>query len=467
MAITPTAASGTTSGIDVPTLVSQLMAVANRPVDKLNAHISTAQMKLSDFGTISGLVSSLQTATLGLNTSLQKNSAASSDLSILTASASSIAAIGNYTINVSNLAQAQNLVSTGQTSSTAAIGNGTATTLSFNFGTTAGTVFTSNGAATSNITINNTNNTLQGISSAINAANIGVTATIVNDGSAIAPFRIAITSNTTGTTSSMKITTTGGDGTVGAILGYDPAGVKSMSQTVAAQNASFTVNGIAISSASNTVSTAIQGVTMNLKSITTAPATLTIARDTTSITSAVNAMVDAYNGLHNQLKSRSAYGTATSAGSSLAGNGTLRTMLSQLQSLFSSPATPATGGNFTYLTQIGVSLQSNGTLQVDSTKLNNALATSFSDVSNVVSSATGFATRLKTWTDNVLSPGNGLIPIATDSINTAITNDNNQITQLQSRLKMLQSQYTQQYTSLNMLLSNMSGTSAYLSQQLR
>ncbi len=467
MATSPTSATSTSAGIDVPTLVSQLMTVANRPVDKLNAHITTSQMKLSDFGTISGLVSTLQSNSLSLNTSLAQNSATSSDLGILTASASSTAAVGNYTISVSNLAQAQNLVSAGQTSSSAAIGNGAATTLSFDFGTTNGAVFTTNGTATTNITIDSSNNTLQGISNAINAANMGVTATIVNDGSATAPYRIALTSNTTGASSSMKITTSGGDGTVGSILGYDPAGVKNLSQTVAAQNASFTVNGIAISSASNTVSTAIQGVTLNLKSVTTTPATLSIAHDTTSITSAVNAMVDAYNGLHNQLKSRSAYGTATSAGSSLAGNGTLRTMLSQLQSLLSSPATPAAGGSYTYLTQIGVSLQTDGTLKVDSTKLSNALATSFSDVSNVVSSATGFATRLKTWTDTVLSPGNGLIPVATDSLNTTITNDNNQITQLQTRLKMLQTQYTQQYTALNMLLSNMNGTSTYLSQQLR
>ena len=137
---------------------------------------------------------------------------------------------------------------------------------------------------------------------------LGVTATIVNDGSGT-PYRLALTSSSSGASNSFKITTSGGDGTIDSLLGYDPAGTQNLTQTLAAQNADLTVNGIAITSASNTVSEAIQGVTLTLKNITATPASLTVARDTTAINTAASGFVEAYNALASQIKSRSAYGT--------------------------------------------------------------------------------------------------------------------------------------------------------------
>ncbi|MGB8516897.1 MAG: flagellar filament capping protein FliD [Gallionella sp.] len=463
---TTAASASTSSTIDVQSLVSQLMTVANQPINTLNTKISTEQTKISDFGTISSLVSAFQTSVQGLKTSLQGNSAASSNTSVFSASASSASVAGNYSVNVSSLAQAQSLVSAGQTSATAAIGNGTATTVTFDFGTTSGTTFTTNGGGTKSITVDSTNNTLQGIASAINAANMGVTATIVNDGSATAPYRIALTSNNSGASNSLKITTTGGDGTINNILAYDPAGTKNLSQTAAAQNASFTVNGIAINSTSNTVTTAIQGVTLTLNGTSTTPANLTVAHDTQGISTAVTSFTTAYNALYNQLKGISAYGSSTTAAPDLAGDGTVRAMMSQLEGVFNTPATPASGGSLNYLAQIGISFQTNGTLAVNSTTLNNAMSTNFGDVTNLFSSASGFATRLDAWSTSVLSPGNGLISTATQSLTTSITNNTNQVNQLQARMKTLQAQYIQQYTALNMLLTNMDSTSAYLTQQL-
>lgn len=453
-------------GIDVQTLVSQLMSVERQPINNLNTEITSNQTKISSLGTISGLVSDLQTAAQGMNTALLNNSTTVSNSSALIATASTTAAAGSYTLNISSLAQSQSLVSAGQASSTTAISNGVATTLTFDFGTTSGTTFTSNGSGTKSITIDSTNNTLQGMATAINAANMGVTATIVNDGSATAPYHIALTSNSTGASNSLKISTSGGDGTINNIVAYDPAGTQNMSQTVAAQNANFTVNGIAISSASNSNTTAIQGVNLTLTGLTSSPATLTVAHDTQGITTAVNSFVSAYNALYGQIQSRSAYGTTTAPGGSLAGDGSLRAMMSQLQGIFNTPATPAAGGKLNYLAQIGISLQTNGTLSVDSTVLNTAMSNNFSDVSNLFSSTTGFATRMNTWAQSTLSPGNGLIPSATQSLNDVITRDNNKISQLEARMTVLQAQYTQQYTNLNMLLSNMNSTSTYLTQQL-
>ncbi|ARU31494.1 flagellar hook protein [Sulfuriferula sp. AH1] len=468
------ASSSSGNLLDVQSLVSQLMAVERQPIDKLNAKISTDQTKISSFGTISGLVSSFQTALKSIMSGLQNLSATPSDASVFSAAAASTAVPGTYTLNVSQLAQSQNLVAAGQASSTTAIGNGTATTVTFDFGTISGgtlsagtysgATFTSNGSGTKSITIDGTNNTLQGIRDAINAANMGVSATIVNDGSGT-PYRLSLTSSNPGVSNSLKITTSGGDGTINNLLAYDPAGTQNLNQSVAAQNANLTVNGIAITSASNTVTGAIQGVTLTLKNLTTAPTTLTVAHDTAAVATAVSSFVDTYNGLYSQLKSRSAYGSSGSSGSSggsLAGDGTVRAMMDQLRSIFNSPAT----GTLTTLSQVGISFQADGSLKLDSSKLNSAMSANFSDVTNLFSSTTGYATRLDTWTTTVLQSGDGLIPNSIASLNTAISGYNDQISHLEVRMSTLQTQYTAQYSNLNALLSSMDSTSAYLAKQL-
>ena len=467
MAIT----SSSTTVLDVPTLVSQLMAVERQPIDKLNTQVSDYQAKISSFGTLSSLVSGFQTAAQNLSTSLQKLAATPSDPSVLSATTDSTAVPGTYSVNVSQLAQSQNLIAAGQTSTTTAIGTGTATTITFDFGTIgggtltngkySGATFTSNGSGTKSITIDSTNNTLAGIRDAINAAGMGVTATIVNDGSGT-PYRLVLASTSSGAANSLKITTSGGDAAVDSLLAYDPAGTQNLTQTQVAQNANLTVNGIAVTSASNTVSGAIQGVTLTLKNTTATPASLTIARDTTAINSAASSFVDAYNALASQIKSRSAYGTSATAGGALAGDGTLRAMQDQLRSIFN---TPASGGTLTSLAQVGISFQKDGSLLLDSTQLDSAMAANFNDVTNLFSSSTGFATRLAAWGQSTLAPG-GLIDTRTQSLNDSIKTRNDEIDKLNNRMSALQKQYTTEYTNLNMLLSSMNSTSTYLTQQL-
>ncbi len=467
MAIT----ASSTTALDVPTLVSQLMAIERRPIDKLDAKVSSYESKISSFGTLSSLVSSFQTAAESLSSSLEKLATTPSDANVLSATAASTAVPGSYSINVSQLAQSQNLIAAGQTSSTAAIGDGTATTVTFDFGTISGgtltngvysgAAFTSNGGGTQSIVIDSTNNTLEGIRDAINAAGMGVTATIVNDGSGT-PYRLALTSTNSGLSNSLKITTSGGDGSIGNLLGYDPAGTQNLTQTMAAQNANLTVNGIAITSASNTVSEAIQGVTLTLKSTTTTPTSLAVARDTTAINTAASGFVDAYNALASQIKSRSAFGTDDKTAGALAGDGTLRVMQEQLRGIFN---TPASGGTLTSLAQVGIAFQKDGSLLLDSSKLNNALSTDFSDVTNLLSSSTGYATRLEAWAKSTLAI-DGLIDTRTKSLKQNVENYNDEIDRLEIRMKALEKKYTTEYTTLNLLLSSMNSTSTYLTQQL-
>lgn len=472
MATSSVASSSASGVLDVQSLVAQLMAVEQRPVDKLNAQVSSYQAKISSWGTLSGLVSSFQSAITGLNTNLQAFAATPSDTSIFAASASSTAVAGTYSLSVSQLAQAQNLVATGQISSTTAIGNGTATTVTFDFGsisggtlsagTYAGASFTSNGNGTKSITIDSTNNTLAGIRDAINTANFGVTATIVNDGSGT-PYRLALTSTSSGVSNSLKISTSGGDGTINSLLAYNPAGVQNLNQTVAAQNANLTVNGIAITSASNKVTGAIQGVTLTLNKTTISPASLTVDRDTNSINTAVSGVISAYNALATQLTSRSAYGSSTTTAGTLAGDGVVRAMQDQLRNLFN---TSVSGGAYSSLAQVGVAFQVDGSLKLDSTALNNAINNNFSGLNNLITSAAGIGTRLNDWATSVLSPGDGLIATRTSSLNSSIKTYNTRIDQMNARLVTVRQQYITQYSNLNVLLGSMNNTSAYLSRQL-
>jgi len=391
------------SGLDVNSIVNQLMTVERQPIAKLDRKEAGYQAKLSAYGSVKGAVSSFQTAVQGLNNAskFQAVKATPSDATIFSASASSIAVAGSYSLEVTSLAQAQKLAAAGQTSSTAAIGAGASTTITFDFGAVSGgtfdsgtgkytgAAFASSGSGTKTVTIDSTNNSLQGIRDAINAAGIGVTATIINDGGA-SPYRLALSSDSNGASNSMKISVSG-DATVGTLLAHDPAGTQNLSETITAQNAVFKVNGVSVSKASNTVSDVVQGVTLTLsKATTTSPVTLSVARDTGAISSSISGFVKAYNDLASTLENVSAYDASRKQGAILQGDSTVRSLQSQLRGMLST-AVVGTSGTLTTLSDVGVSFQKDGTLALNQTKLDSAIANNFSDIAGLFA-ATGKAT---------------------------------------------------------------------------
>lgn len=452
----------TSTGLDVNSIVSQLMTVERQPIKKLDVKEASYQAKLTAYGSVKGAVSSFQTALQSLNSAskFQALKATPSDSTVFSASATSSAVAGTYSLEVTSLAQAQKLVAAGQASSTATIGSGAATTVTFDFGTITGNTFnattgkygttlsgasttsgsstitvsstanlavgaaisgtgipagatiasitdathfvisanatatgtadlqasatfTSTGTGTKSITIDSTNNSLQGIRDAINAAKMGVTATIVNDGSGT-PYRLALSSDNNGTSNSIKITASG-DATVSGLLAHDPAGTQNLSETVTAQNANFKVNGVSVSKASNSVSDVIQGITLNLSKVTTSPATLTVARDTAAISSSISGFVKAYNDLAGTLKNVSAYDAASKTGAILQGDSTVRSLQAQLRSMLSTAVT-GTSGALTTLSDVGVAFQKDGTLALNQTKLDSAIANNFSDIAGLFAS---------------------------------------------------------------------------------
>lgn len=378
---------GIGSGLNVNSIVSALMGVEQQTVVHLQQQQSSYQTKLSAYGSLSGALSTFQIALGGLTnlSTFQALSATSSNAAVLSASASTQATPGNYSVTVNNTAQAQTISTTGQTSLSTAIGSGAATTLSFSFGTTSGTVtngvyqtgttFTQDPAQpTKTVTIDSTNNSLQGIANSINSANIGVTASIVNDGSAT-PYHLMLTSST-GASSSMQISASG-DASITSLLNYNPTQAagsgQNMTQTVAPLSASLNVNGLAITSASNSLTSAIPGVTLNLAQAGTT--SLSVSNNNASaITSSVQSFVTAYNSLNSSLNNLTSYDPTTSKGSALTGDPVTTMVQAQIRGVLSSSISGLGSSSLTSLGQLGISFNIDGSMTLNNITLQNAVS---------------------------------------------------------------------------------------------
>lgn len=385
---TITSGVGLGSGLEIDTIISKLMAVEQKPLAALAKKEAAYQAKLSAYGTLNGAVSNFQSAmaTLGKASTFEALKTTVADPLIYTAKSATNAIPGTYQVNVTQLAQAQTLATAGQTSKTALIGSGATTTISFQFGAITGGTLT-NGVyagstfmqdaeqATGSVTINNSNNSLQGIRDAINAANMGVTATLVSDGSST-PDRLVLTSTKTGESSSMKITVEG-DPALQNLLEYDPTGTQNLTQQSAAQDTKLTVNGLEISSKTNSVSEAIQGVTLDVLKVGTS--SVNIIKDTSAVETGVNNFVKAYNELNTVLSSLTGYNAATETGGPLIGDSTARSIQEQVRKMLSGSLEGLSNSSMS-LSKIGVAFQKDGSLAVDSTKLSKAMTDNYSDI---------------------------------------------------------------------------------------
>jgi flagellar hook-associated protein 2 len=468
-----------TGSINVTSVVSQIMAAEQKPLNNLTTKQTSYNTQLSAYSTVKSNLSTLKSAMQSLLTTsgFKAYSVALSDPTVLSASAASNAVSGNYNLEVSSLAQSQQLIADGQADSKAAIGTGASTTLSFNFGTisydpnnggaydtTTGKYtnasFISNGSTVKTVTIDSSNNTLEGIRDAINNANIGVTATIINDGSGT-PYRLALGSGTSGASNAMSISVSG-DSAISNLLSNDPTGTQNLTQTMEAKNANLKVNGVAISKSSNIVSDAIQGVTLTLNKVTTSPVNVAVSKNTSSITDAANSFISAYNTLYSSLKSLSAYKTTSSSGGALSGDGTINQLLGEMRTIVGDTYS-GTDSTFTTLASVGITTSPGVGLVLDSTKFGTAVTNDLNGLTNLFTSSSGFATRLSNWAKSSL---NVTVNTRTSNINDALTNVGKKITAEQARLNSLQNKYTTQFSNLNAVLSQMSSESSFITQNL-
>ena len=375
---------GIGSGIDVAGLVNQLVAAEGRPallrLDRKEARLTA---EISALGTLKSALSEFQQAQNSLKdiSTIQLNSAALSRQDLFSVTADSKAVAGVYNVEVTTLAQAEKLASKAFQNTTDVLGTGS---LTFRFGTyDSGTnSFTTNPDKSSHsIIIDTSKNTLQGIRDAVNEGDIGVTASIINDGTG---NRLVFSSVDTGTANGLQITVSGDsvgdniDDTGLSQLAYDPttAGVgsgKNLSQTVVAKDAVLKVDGITVTRSSNTLTGVIEGVTLNLIKEELGTVTkLTIANDDSSISAAVNQFVDSFNTLKQTFNSLTGFDAEAATSGILLGDATARSIESQVRRLLG-VTIDGLSGSLRSLVDIGVSTERDGTLSIDNTELQEAI----------------------------------------------------------------------------------------------
>ncbi len=383
-------ASGIGSGLDINSLLEQIVAAERAPTEnRLNLKEAQIQAKLSAYGTMKSAVSTFQSSLSKLKTpsGFLTNNVTVSNKDVLTASATSIATAGSYAVKVNDLAQAHVLASVAFDDLDSVIGTGT---LTFDFGTTdydpgtsfiaaddTYTSFTQNTERPSkSVVIDNTNNSVEGVRNAINQANIGVTASIVNDGTG---YRLLLTSKTQGQDNGIRVSVDEGglpaaniDGTGLSQLAFNGSATN-MEQTQAAQDAELLVNGLVIRRESNSVADAIHGVTLNL--LAAEPGTtvqVKVAADTAATEKNIANFVAAYNELTAAFQGFTAYNPETSRGGVLTGDATTRTLMSKIRREVGTVM--QNGNNYNSLSSIGITTNRDGTLELDSDKLHAAVA---------------------------------------------------------------------------------------------
>lgn len=446
--------AGLGSNIDVNSLVSQLLALERRPLDKLNQRKSLYNAELSSFGKISSDLSGFQSAVSALKSSesFKVFTSTAAETSYLTSTADSTASAGSHSITITQLAQSQKLFSTAfADTNTTTIGTGSLTI--------------ANGASSFAVTIDSSNNTLDGIVDAVNAAasNFGVSASIVNDGTG---YRLLFSPNDTGTAYAVTVAVsdTGDSNNTDANglsrLSYTTGGFN-LSQTQAAQNAIITVDGLTgINSASNTVTDVIQGVTLNLKTGGSVSTTLDVAVDTETLTKNATAVVTAYNKLITDIND------LHKKGGQLEADNTLLTIQAQLVNVFNTPAA-ISGNAYSYLAEVGIAIQSNGTLAINTSEFKSAVSGNLNDVVKLFTDTNeGFLQRLYTETATLLQ-SDGVLDAKNDGIAAQISGLDTRIDQFSTRLTLIEARLRRQFSALDGLLGTLSSTSNLLSRQLR
>jgi flagellar hook-associated protein 2 len=459
---------GVGSGLDAESIVTKLMAVEKLPLTRLTTRTAGYNAKISAYGAISSALSSLKTTANALySTKTNLLTTNVSDTNIASATSSSNASSGTYSLEVSQLAKSHSLSSR-------------VASVSDIIGT--GSLAITNGTNSFPITIDGTNNTLSGIRDAINASsqNTSVRANILTDTSGT---RLVLTSKETGANNTISIAVTDNDGddtdAYNALSNPTPglsqlaftAGANNLTQVQAGQNAQLKLDNVSLSFSSNTIIDAIPGVTLKLtKENAGAPATITIARDSSGLKTVADNFVKAYNELHSTIVKHTATTpsskpststTATTTAGPLTGDSTARTIDRQMRDTLRTVPAGITG-DLTQLADVGISIDSSGVMSVDTTKFQKAVDSNFSGLQNMMD---GYGKAVNTLI-NSLTDTNGVINARTDGLKDSIKLLDNQKEMLNNRLTSIEKRYRTRFSSLDTMISGMQSTSSYLSQQL-
>jgi len=417
--------SGKTSGIDVSTVVSELMQIQRQPEVQLQNQQTTINSQVSALTSISTQLTALYTSVNSLKDifgAFSQNTTGSSDSAIVSATADSTAAAGTHSITVSKLATTSSSYS-GYIPSGTSLGG---TQIVINYGSDP-----NKPVKTDTINIPSADATLQQAASYINSGSYGATASVVTDSQG---SRLVLVSKTSGANGNLNVSTSAASFT-----------------TAAGIDAQLTVDGVPVDSSTNTVTGAIPGVTLSLGAADANSSVLvSVQPDTTAASQAIQNFVDAYNAVIGSINSQFTVNSTTGSEGVLGGDSMLRSLQSSLLSMVSTAASGA--GQYVNLQSLGIEMQNDGTLQVNSANLSQALSSNFSDVQKFFQSTSGWGQAAGTQMLQLTDPTLG--PVAADINGLKQTNQGltDQINDFELRMSAVQDQLTTQYSSLDALL---------------
>jgi flagellar hook-associated protein 2 len=445
--------SGIGSGLDVNSLVTQLVAAERAPNDdRISRREIKVTTQISALGTLRGALSTFKSAleTLKGATGFEPRKATVSDDDFFSATVGTSAAPGTYDIEVVDLAKAHQLSSTYYASGpTAVVGTGTLTITS--------------GGNTFNITIDDTNKTLAGIRSAINSAtgNTSVQATLIHEEDGT---HLVVTARKTGEANGIEISTTGGDGGLNALV-YDADGAQNMDETQPNQDAHIRIAGFDHYSTTNTVTGAIDDVTLTLKKAEENTfLSLDISNDDAEVMNRVKAFVTAYNTMYTAMAKLRSFNAETKVAGPLLGDSMLNGIEEQIRRGLTDNVNGLTG-TYRSLASLGITKQVDGTLKLDETKFKTALAADRTAVTQVFNSTDGVAVRLFGRIDKHLA-ADGDVTARDGSLKKSMELITKDKTALDERMVSVEARYRKQFLALDSLLSRMNSTSSYLASQL-
>ncbi|MCB5194786.1 flagellar filament capping protein FliD [Deefgea salmonis] len=484
--------SGLGSGLDVAGIVSSLMKVERAPLGKLDTKEAGIQAKISALGTVKGSISALRTAMVALQdmSKFVGLKASSSDSSFASLSVTAGAAAGAYSLEVQELANSQKLTSKSGVftadsqilATSAALGGKGKITITF--GDANGTsAFIPNTTKTPvNIDLDpgsDGNLTLAEVRDQINAKDVGVTASLIQ--AANGDVRLSLLSKDTGKANGIKIDVAApGVATDLNKLTYDPDALTAGFEVLAgneAKDATFILNGVSIQRSSNTIADVVSNATITLNKKTTAAINLEVKSDSASVSSMVDALVKAYNDTNKMLNDASAYNAETKQTAILNGDSTIRSAQTAIRNLLGISIEGT--GDLQTMMGIGVSVQRDGSLKFDKSKLEKSIAADPANVAKFfgaydkVANSTIVPETAKTGIayqfDQILKrlvDTKGTFDSKVDGLKSSVKNIGQQRELLTRRFDSVEKRYREQFTMLDINVAKMQQTSGWLSQQL-
>ena len=444
---------GAGSGVDVTSLAQNLVDAERVPKENaINAKVAKNESRISGYAAMSFVLSGVQTALTALKDQNNFNTlgVANSDSSSFAVTTSSTGSAGSHQVEVLRVAKAQRSVSDGIASGTASLNGGLAMSLSLNVGSPT--------PVASTIQLAAGKDTPQDIVTAINDAKTGVTAKLVNTGDGTAnPYQIVL-SGTMGSAGAFAITPNYLTGVGSPGLGF----TNGNSANQVASDSLVKVDGITYTRTDNTLTDVVPGLTLSLKAISNGAATIDVTRDNTGVKDKLAALVTAYNDAQSIFSAVSdPKSTLDTYGATLVGDSSVRSVKQQLrQMIMGDSSTPGTSVGA--LWQIGLSVDMQGVMSLDSTKLDTALANNYADV---VKTFTGNKNGLSVYSPapagvagdavkkiSQLLGKTGLLQTQSDSATTQNTKYKDNLTKLQTRMDALLARYQKQFSAMDSLV---------------